>query len=170
MTRRIVFSLALVTVLLMASLAVAKKQKPAAVHDQREHAIHALDRLTFGPRPGDVDAVMAMGVDKWIDLQLHPERIDDSAMPARLSGYRTLQMSTREMAMAFPPNAVVKAVMNGKLPMLQDQYERAIYAAAMDRLSEKQKQNATAVPPTYSLRRCPGMKRRAARHAMPLTS
>lgn len=37
--------------------------------------LHALDRLTFGPRPGDVEAVKAMGLRKWIDLQLHPERI-----------------------------------------------------------------------------------------------
>lgn len=37
--------------------------------------LHALDRLTFGPRPGDLEAVKGMGLRKWIDLQLHPERI-----------------------------------------------------------------------------------------------
>jgi len=44
-----------------------------------EQARHALDRLAFGPRPGDVDRVRSMGVDRWIDLQLHPERIADPA-------------------------------------------------------------------------------------------
>ncbi len=87
---------------------------------------------------------MAMGVDKWIDQQLHPERIDDSAMQARIAGYRTLQMSTRQMVFAFPPNPVAKAVMDGKLAMPQGVYEHAIYAAAIDRVEEKQdkKQNA----------------------------
>ena len=37
--------------------------------------LHALDRLTFGPRPGDVEMVKEMGLRQWIDLQLHPERI-----------------------------------------------------------------------------------------------
>jgi hypothetical protein len=46
----------------------------------RRRALHALNRLTFGPRPGDVQQVMAIGVDQWIDLQLHPEKIDDSAL------------------------------------------------------------------------------------------
>src|SRR5580658_2922473 len=40
-----------------------------------QEILHALNRLTFGPRPGDIEAVKAMGLSKWIDLQLHPERI-----------------------------------------------------------------------------------------------
>ena len=45
---------------------------------------HALNRLTFGPRAGDVDKVRAMGLAAWIDQQLHPERIDDAAAAALL--------------------------------------------------------------------------------------
>jgi uncharacterized protein (DUF1800 family) len=45
---------------------------------------HVLNRLTFGPRPGDVDRIRAMGLASWIDQQLHPERIDDSAAVALL--------------------------------------------------------------------------------------
>ena len=145
MARRKSFCLALLMVLCaLCVLVYAKKQKPTSAAEQRQRALHALDRLTFGPRPGDVDAVMAMGVDKWIDQQLHPERIDDSAMQARIAGYRTLQMSTRQMVFAFPPNPVAKAVMDGKLAMPQGVYERAIYTAAIDRVEEKQdkKQNA----------------------------
>jgi len=40
-----------------------------------QQILHALDRLTFGPRPGDIEAVKRMGLSQWIDLQLHPERI-----------------------------------------------------------------------------------------------
>ena len=43
---------------------------------------HVLNRLTFGPRPGDVDKVRAMGLASWIDQQLHPERVDDAAAMA----------------------------------------------------------------------------------------
>jgi uncharacterized protein (DUF1800 family) len=46
--------------------------------------IHALNRLTFGPRAGDVDKVRAMGLAAWINQQLHPERIDDAAAAALL--------------------------------------------------------------------------------------
>ena len=52
--------------------------------DGQKRAIHALNRLTFGPRPGDVERVTQMGVDQWIDLELHPDKIDDSALDARL--------------------------------------------------------------------------------------
>ena len=86
MTLRTTFCLGLLAVLLVAGVAVAKKQKPSAAPDQRERATHALDRLTFGPRPGDIDAVISMGVDKWVDLQLHPDRIDDTAIAGTALG------------------------------------------------------------------------------------
>src|SRR4029077_9147590 len=46
---------------------------------ERQRALHALNRLTFGPRPGDLETVLAKGVDNWIEDQLHPESIADSA-------------------------------------------------------------------------------------------
>ena len=48
-----------------------------------EQILHALNRLAFGPRPGDVQKVRAMGLDQWIEQQLHPERIDAVASVAR---------------------------------------------------------------------------------------
>lgn len=148
MARRGSLSLALFLLLSIAGVvAYAKKQKPPTP-DDRQRALHALDRLTFGPRPGDVNAVMAMGVDKWIDQQLHPDRIDDSGMQARLADYRTLTMSTREMVFAFPSNPIAKQVMDGKLPMPSGAYERAIYVAAIDRVQERRekKGNAASAP------------------------
>jgi uncharacterized protein (DUF1800 family) len=49
-----------------------------------QQVLHALDRLTFGPRPGDIEAVKKMGLSQWIDLQLHPERIPESEALAKL--------------------------------------------------------------------------------------
>jgi uncharacterized protein (DUF1800 family) len=126
--------------LVAGGLYASKKTKSANSLDEQKRAVHALDRLTFGPRPGDIQAVTTMGVDKWIELQLHPEKIDNSPMQARLATYRTLTMSTREMLLEFPPNHVAKAVMDGRSPMPHDAYGRAIYAAAIERVEAKQEQ------------------------------
>jgi len=141
---RLRWATALALLLLVAVSLFAKKNKATDAVEKQKRALHALDRLTFGPRPGDTQAVAAMGVDKWLDLQLHPERIDNSAMQARLAEYRTLEISSREMLFEFPPNPVVKAVMDGKLPMPRNPYHHAVYAAAIDRIDQQQqeKQNA----------------------------
>ena len=62
----------------------AEREQPA---DQQ--ILHALNRLAFGPRPGDVQKVRATGLDQWIEQQLHPERIDDSAFERKLPRYST---------------------------------------------------------------------------------
>jgi uncharacterized protein (DUF1800 family) len=57
--------------------------------------VHALNRLTYGPRPGDVDRVRAMGLRKWIELQLSPSRIDNRALEARLQRLETLALDSQ---------------------------------------------------------------------------
>lgn len=68
---------------------------------EHRRALHALNRLAFGPRPGDVDRVAAIGVDAWIEQQLHPERVPDRAMDARLAQYPTLQMSGEQILRTY---------------------------------------------------------------------
>ncbi len=114
-----------------------KKEKAATPADDSKRALHALNRLTFGPRPGDVQQVMAMGVDRWIDLQLHPEMIDDSALDTRLQPFRTLRMSDREIAEEFPNPQEINEVKNGKKPMPTDPVQRAIYGVQLARIEEK---------------------------------
>jgi uncharacterized protein (DUF1800 family) len=113
-----------------------KDKPPAGASDQRR-ALHALNRLTFGPRPGDVQRVMATGVDQWIDQQLHPEKIDDSALSARLEPFRTLRMNTKELAENFPDGQEINQVMNGKKPMPSDAALRMVYQVQIDRQQEK---------------------------------
>src|SRR6185503_533938 len=55
---------------------------------QPERVAHMLSRLTFGPRPGDAQQVAAIGVDRWIDQQLRPESIPDSALNVALASLR----------------------------------------------------------------------------------
>jgi hypothetical protein len=54
----------------------AAGRAPAAPPDEQA-AIHVLNRIGFGPRPGDIEKVQQMGLQEYIDLQLHPERIPD---------------------------------------------------------------------------------------------
>ncbi|MCX5762609.1 MAG: DUF1800 domain-containing protein [Gemmatimonadetes bacterium] len=58
---------------------------------------HALSRLTFGARPGDVETVRAMGVDRWIEQQLHPERIDDSRADAWVNQFEATTSTAAEL-------------------------------------------------------------------------
>ena len=67
-----------------------------------EAVLHALNRLAYGPRPGDVERVKQMGLAKWIDQQLNPNSIDDRALQARLENYPTLAMSTTRLMRRLP--------------------------------------------------------------------
>jgi len=80
---------------------------------------------------------MTIGVDKWIDLQLHPEKIDDSALDARLEPFRTTRMSTKELAESFPDGQEINQVMNGKKPMPSDAALRMVYQVQIDRQQER---------------------------------
>jgi uncharacterized protein (DUF1800 family) len=67
-----------------------------------EAILHALNRLAYGPRPGDVERVRQMGLAKWIDQQLNPNSVDDKAVEARLQDYPTLHMSTAKLIDEYP--------------------------------------------------------------------
>jgi uncharacterized protein (DUF1800 family) len=70
--------------------------------DADRQAQHLLNRITFGPRPGDLERVRAMGVQAFLKEQLHAERLDDSASEARLKILPTLSMSTGELIEKYP--------------------------------------------------------------------
>jgi uncharacterized protein (DUF1800 family) len=63
--------------------------------------VHVLDRLGFGPRPGDVERVKKMGLENYLQQQLHPERIDDSAVEKKLTGFSALSMSASNLMESF---------------------------------------------------------------------
>jgi len=65
--------------------------------DDHARIVHALNRLGYGPRPGDVETVRRMGLEKWVEQQLHPERIDDRALLPRLAALRTLGLDSKEL-------------------------------------------------------------------------
>jgi uncharacterized protein (DUF1800 family) len=139
--------IALSAVLLVAgdkkSKSKAKSAEPAlAQMDDDKRIVHALNRFTFGIRPGDVERARAMGLDQWFEQQLHPDKIDDSSLETRLAPFRTLHMSTREMVDNFPPPQVVKAVENGRMSLPSDPAKRAIYQARMAQYEQRQDNKA----------------------------
>lgn len=62
---------------------------------------HVLNRIAFGARPGDVERVRAMGLQRYIEQQLHPERIQDVAPASRLATLPTLRMSSVDIATQY---------------------------------------------------------------------
>jgi uncharacterized protein (DUF1800 family) len=121
-----------------------EKGPSAGQMPEQKRALHALNRLAFGPRPGDVERVLTMGVEHWIDQQLHPEKIDDSALESRLASLPTLRMSTRELVENFPPQAVIKAVAEGKQSLPSDPVKHAVYVAQLEKYEEKQERKQEA--------------------------
>jgi uncharacterized protein (DUF1800 family) len=69
-----------------------------SAHDSPRLARHVLDRITFGARPGDVNRVMQRGISRFINDQLHPDRLADTALNDRLQGFETLGLDSRAIA------------------------------------------------------------------------
>ncbi len=69
---------------------------------KQEQFIHALDRFTFGPRPGDLAAIQQIGLKRWLDKQLNPERIrENPVLDQRLQQIACLGMSIDEAARQY---------------------------------------------------------------------
>ena len=81
------------------SAAPTKSAVPARPDDRT--IVHVLNRIAFGPSPGDLERVRRMGLQAYIDQQLTPERISDERLHARLSALTTLSKSTRELAAEY---------------------------------------------------------------------
>src|SRR5271170_2617294 len=114
----------------MVAAAASKKAVVPAVQqiqaDQR--VLHALNRFTFGPRPGDVAAVQAIGVKAWFERQLNPLSIDDSALEARLEMFPAMQMEQAELMQRYPSPAVLRQMIAKDEPLPADPVEHVIYA------------------------------------------
>ncbi len=153
--QRKVFILAVAGLSMMATGLAAKKPKqvPAAklsapsislmTADQR--ALHALNRLTFGPRPGDLEQIRQMGVDKWIEQQLHPDSIPENpVLLAKLEPLDTLQMGTTAMLQKYPSQQMLKQMIDGKMPLPQDKQTRAAVQTAIARYEKKRQADAVS--------------------------
>jgi uncharacterized protein (DUF1800 family) len=121
--RFLVPALALATLVGAEGLGAQRSAVPSTA-DART-VTHVLNRLTFGPRPGDVERVRQHGLAAFIEEQLHPERIADAALAERIAGFTTLTMSQDEMSeKIFSPAAELRAAQQ------RQQRQQAATAAA----------------------------------------
>ena len=127
----------------------SKKTTAAKPLTEEERATHALNRLTFGPKPGDLERIQAMGVKKWIEMQLNPEQIDDSLLEARLQSFPAMHLSQQDLIQTFPSAGIIRAVADGRIPLPKDRVEHAIYqnqVFAYEERRQKQAQEAAKQP------------------------
>ena len=91
------------------------KPKTTRALTEEQKIVHLLNRTGFGARPGDIERVRAMGIEKYLDQQLHPERINDSATEARLKRLESLNMTIAEIYEKYPqPNLIANQLGIGK--------------------------------------------------------
>jgi uncharacterized protein (DUF1800 family) len=96
----------LIASLLVVLMAPVSEREASAIGRDRERASaarHLLSRATWGIRARDLDDVLAMGADIWLERQLHPDRIDSSALSARLKAFPTTHMTMAELYRDFSP-------------------------------------------------------------------
>jgi uncharacterized protein (DUF1800 family) len=107
--------------------------------DGDQRILQALNRLTFGPRPGDLQEVKAMGLKKWIDRQLHPERIaENPVLVEKLEILDTLNMSGSELVRNYPTPQMVRQMVNGQLPFPSDPDRRLMLTKLMEKFEQRQ--------------------------------
>jgi len=145
LTRSLPAACLMVCLTLVPAIARKKKAAPAPAKPapivqmtSDEKTLHALNRLAFGPRPGDLQSLDATGLKKWIEEQLHPESIaENSELEAKLEPMDTLRMSTPEMVQKYPPNFLVKQMVDGKVPWPEDPQTRMLIQKVVQRYRDK---------------------------------
>ena len=109
--------------------------------------VHVLNRLTFGPRPGDVDEVRKAGVEKWIDLQLHPDRISENpALDAKVKPLETLRMEPAQIIKDYSPMRVAPPFTPLTELLPGDQFRKVMNGTAEQRQKAIAALEAVAIP------------------------
>ena len=86
-----------------------KGKLPISELTEDEAILHALNRLGYGPQPGEVTHIKQIGLEQWIAVQLHPEKIDDAALQARIDNLPALGMNAKTLLAEYPqPDAAAK--------------------------------------------------------------
>jgi uncharacterized protein (DUF1800 family) len=103
-----------------------------------DRILHALNRFTFGAKPGDLEAVRATGLEKWFAQQLRPDTIDNSALQAHLAQFPAMQWDTEQLLVRLPSNAMIRQAADGKVPIPNDGVLRAVYEDEIARYQNRQ--------------------------------
>jgi uncharacterized protein (DUF1800 family) len=95
----------LLSLSVLATTAFAQNNRSTPVTHREQTAdqqvLHALNRLGFGPRPGDIESVRSMGVDRWIERQLEPSKISDPNIAPLLTRFPLIQQDQNTLAHSY---------------------------------------------------------------------
>ncbi len=132
-----------IATLIAAAIILPRSSHATSPFDQRlspdQQLIHALNRLTFGPRPGDVQELRTIGLTKWIDLQLHPERIvENPVLEQRLKPLESLGMTLPEVVARYTPQQnmdmmMIQAPLDAINKLPQEDRRKVMNGAAEER-------------------------------------
>ena len=108
--------LSLIAAILGTQSIVSFSNMPRLTEEQR--IIHVLNRLGFGPRPGDVERIKSIGLEKYINQQLAPEKIADTMAENKTQELSALKLSTAELYEKYPqPAQLIRRLQDrGMLP------------------------------------------------------
>ena len=104
--------------------------------NEEEAILHALNRLGFGPRPGQVEQIEKTGLENWIQAQLHPESVADPMVDARLAQMPALALNAAALLDRYPPQDVAAK----RLGIKVEEYQKRLQEAA------KQPGGASSMP------------------------
>jgi uncharacterized protein (DUF1800 family) len=129
----VVLALLLGTATVVTTAAKPKGKVEKLPNDDRT-ITHVLNRIGFGPAPGDVQRVGQMGLEQYIEQQLHPEKLPDNGLRERLAGFTTLGLSSGQIASRY------------YVPLLQERKEIQREGFAKNKKTEE----AMQAPPSQS--------------------
>jgi len=119
----------------------SQANRPITRLTEDQRILHALNRLGFGARPGDLERVKAMGLENYINQQLNPEKIQDAVAEAKVKDLPTLSMTTAELYEKYPqPGQLLRQLQRrGDLPadLAAAQKNRTKDAAAIQGVKQK---------------------------------
>ena len=119
------------------TLAVAPYSKTAKPLTEEQKILHLLNRLSFGARPGDVEKVKAVGLQKYIEQQLDPARIDDAVAENKVKGLEIFGMTTSEVFAKYPnPGALLRQLEGGRQAQANAQRNRQEMPAANSQMPQ----------------------------------
>ncbi|MGO9490680.1 MAG: DUF1800 family protein, partial [Terracidiphilus sp.] len=104
--------------------------------------LHALNRFTFGPRPGDLGVIRSIGLDNWFEQQLHPANLDLTDLNARLAEFPAMQWTPEDLLFRIPSNAIIRQAINGKFQVPDRGVLHAVYENQIYRVAEKKQEQA----------------------------
>ncbi|MDQ3802125.1 MAG: DUF1800 domain-containing protein [Acidobacteriota bacterium] len=123
------------------------KDKRRALSEEQK-ILHVLNRLGYGARPGDVEKVKAVGLQKYIEQQLNPAAINDAAVEAKLKRFEILDMTTADIFAKYPNgNALLRMLQGGRRNAQQQQRNQA-QTNQMPNADQQQQQPETEIAAT----------------------